>query len=188
MKTVAIALVLSALAVPASAAVVWDEGVNGDLSSDAANPTAIVFANGSNTISGIINGNPGIDRDFTTFTIGAGLMLSHVNLIVFSPDDIGFSAFNAGATSFVPSGSTNGSFLSGIHLDGLDVGMDLIPFFDTRSVTTNSLPAPNLGPGTCCWLIQQTGPLTQAYTVEFVVEPGMPVDPATWGNVKALYR
>jgi hypothetical protein len=187
MKTVAIVLLLAAMAVPASAAVVWNEGLNGDLSSSESAPTAISFGVGSNQIVGSINGLP-IDRDYITFTIGPGQSLAHVNLIAFSPDNTSFTAFNSGSTSYIPSASTNGSFLSGIHITASDVGSDLMVFFDTRNVTTNSLASPSLGPGTYCFMIQQTSPVLQNYTLDFVVEGALQTDSKTWGMIKALYR
>jgi hypothetical protein len=187
MKTLAIVMLLAAIAVPASAAVVWNESINGDLSSSEAAPTAISFGVGSNQILGTVSGSP-LDRDYITFTIGAGQTLSHLNLIAFSPDNLAFSAFNSGSTSFIPSGATNGLFLSGIHMSAADAGQDLMPFYDTRNVTTNSLPGPSLGPGTYCWMIQQTSPILQSYTVEFVIDGALRTDPQTWGMIKALYR
>ena len=187
MKTAAIILLLAVMAVPASAAVIWNEGLNGDLSSSESAPTVISFGVGSNQILGSINGLP-IDRDYITFTIGPGQTLAHVNLIAFSPDNLAFTAFNSGSTSFIPSGATNGSFLSGIHINASNVGQDLMPIFDTGNVTTNSLPGPSLGPGTYCWMIQQTSPVLQNYTIEFVINGALQTDEQTWGKIKAMYR
>lgn len=187
MKTIAIVLLLAVLAVPAEAAVIWNEGINGDLSSSEAAPTLISFGVGSNQIIGSVNGNP-LDRDYITFTIAPGQTLIHVNLISFSPDNLAFSAFNSGSTSFIPSGGTNGLFLSGIHISSADAGFDLLPFFDTRNVTTNSLASPSLGPGTYCWMIQQTSPVLQNYTVEFVIDGALNTSAETWGMIKSLYR
>jgi hypothetical protein len=187
MKALATALFLIVAALPAVAATVWDESVDGDLSSNAAAPTPIAFALGSNVLLGTVSGLP-LDRDYITFTIPADQVLSHLNLLELDPDNIAFTAFNSGSTSFIPSGSTNASFLSGIHITADDVGFDLMPFFDTRNVTTNSLPAPSLGPGTYCWLIQQTSAIVQSWQVEFVFEGVVPTEAATWGKIKALYR
>jgi hypothetical protein len=187
MKTFAIVLLLAAMAVPARAAVIWNEGINGDLSSSEAAPTSISFGIGSNQIIGTISGSP-LDRDYITFTIAPGQTLSHLNLIAFSPDNLAFAAFNSGSTSYIPSGATNGLFLSGIHMSSADVGQDLMVFFDTRNVTTNSLSSPSLGPGTYSWMIQQTSPLLQNYTVEFVIDGALQSDAATWGLIKSLYR
>lgn len=187
MKTIAIVVLLAAMAVPAGAAVIWNEGINGDLSSSEAAPTSLSFGIGTNQILGKISGSP-LDRDYITFTIAAGQTLSHVNLIEFSPDNLAFSAFNSGSTSFIPSGGTNGLFLSGIHMSAADAGQDLMPFYDTRNVTTNSLASPSLGPGTYCWMIQQTSPILQSYTVEFVIDGALQTDNRTWGMIKNLYR
>jgi len=187
MKTFAIVLLLAALAVPAGAAIVWDEGTNGDLSSNPAAPTPVVLLVGSNELLGTVNGNP-LDRDYITFTIPANQQLSHLTLIALSPNNLAFASFNSGSTSFAPSAATNASFLSGIHLDGNDVGDDLMLYFDTRNVTTNSLPLPMLGPGTYCWLIQQTSPIVQSWHVNFILEGTIATDATTWGKVKALYR
>jgi hypothetical protein len=187
MKIIAIVLLLAAMAVPANAAVIWNESINGDLSSSEAAPTSISFGVGTNSILGGVSGSP-LDRDYITFTIAPGQTLSHVNLISFGPDNPAFTAFNSGSTSFIPSGATNGSFLSGIHITSADVGFDLMPFYDTRNVTTNSLASPSLGPGTYCWMIQQTSPVTQNYSIDFVVDGALQTDAQTWGMIKALYR
>jgi hypothetical protein len=187
MKTLATALLVASLAVPASAAIVHDESLHGDLSTNDAAPTPLVFAVGSNDILGTVNGSP-LDRDYITFTIPPGFALSHLYLRAFSPDNIAFSSFNSGATSFIPSGATIGSFLAGIHVFGTDLNQDLMVFFDTRSVTTNSLSSGSLGPGTYSFLIQQTSAVLQSYRLEFVLEGVVATDQTTWGKVKALYR
>ena len=188
MKILAIALLVAALAVPAAnAATVWDEGINGDLSSSEAAPTSIALAVGSNVLAGTINGFP-LDRDYITFTIPAGFVLSGMNLVVFTPDNLAFSAFNTGSTSFIPTGATNGLFLSGIHITSADVGFNLLTFFDTRNVTTNSLASPSLGAGTYCWMIQQTSPIVQTWRVDMILQGVVATEPSTWGKVKSLYR
>ncbi len=192
MKLRATALLLVILAAPAGAATLWDESLNGDISSNAGAPTPLAFALGGNTIIGSVGNtaaNPG-ERDFVTFTIPAGRKLSAMNLISIFPDDnLGFAALNAGATSFVPSAATNGSFLAGIQVSGADLGTNMLIAFDQLSVTTNSLPAPELPSGTYSFLIQQTNQITQTYAIEFVVtEVGVPSGTTSWGQVKALYQ
>ncbi len=122
---------VAALACPAGAAVVHDETLNGDLSSNAAAPTALLFAPGGNTITGSVhNIAPTPDtRDYITFTIPAGHRLSDLNVLAYAPDNLGFASFNSGATSFVPSGATNASFLAGVHVSGSHVNTDLMPVF-----------------------------------------------------------
>src|SRR5262245_18121357 len=94
MKTLATDFLLVALALPAAAATIWDEGTNGDLANDQATPTLINFVTGSNTIIGTCNGNidagTPVDRDYITFTIPDGVILSHLWLHTWDPDDYGF--------------------------------------------------------------------------------------------------
>jgi hypothetical protein len=187
MKTLVTLALLMVLAVPATAAVVWDEGISGDLSTSEAAPTPIVFGLGSNTILGSC-GAPADTRDYITFTIPAGQMLTVLNLLAFAPDNVAFCSFNSGNTSFIPSAATDPLFLAGIHINASLIGTNLMPLFDTGAVTTNSLPAPVLPAGTYCFLIQQTSQVTINYGLEFVLEGGVPVRGSTWGAIKGLYR
>jgi hypothetical protein len=188
MKICAIVLFLVALAAPVSAGIVHDEAVNGDLATDPAAPTTLVFANGGNTIVGTTGNVTGtIDRDYITFNIPAEHKLIGLNLSLLAPDNIAFASFNAGTTSFIPNVANSPLFLAGIHISAANIG-DLMPQFVCCSVTTNHLPAPELGPGDYCFLIQQTSPILQSYTLEFVIAGPVAVDNTTWGAIKALYR
>lgn len=166
-------LVPAALLLPAHAAVVHDESVDGDLSSNAAAPTSLAFSLGSNVVSGTTfsANQPGGDRDFLTFTLGAGQQLASLRLLAYSPDDPGFIAFNAGPTGFVPDASTDANFLAGILISDLEVGADLLPLFVSSAVTTNSLAVPVLDPGTYTLVIQQTSSNLTSYSLDFAVVP-----------------
>jgi hypothetical protein len=190
MKTLATLLLLATLAPAAGAAVIWDESVNGDLSTDPNAPTPIVFANGSNTITGTVSNSAAVggDRDYITFTISAVQVISEINLLAYSPDNLSFLALNAGSTSFVPSAATNASFLSGIHVGASLVGSNLLIPFTTSSVTTNHLSTPLLMPGTYCFMIQQTNNIVESYSLEFVVQTPLPATNPTWGKLKSLYH
>jgi hypothetical protein len=170
---------------------VHDESVDGDLSSNPAAPTALALALGGNTVTGTTSNlpaNPG-ERDYITFTIGPGQKLVDLNLLAYSPNNLSFAAFNAGNTSFIPSGATDPFFLAGIHVSALSVGSDLMPEFVSSAVTTNSLLVAELGPGTYCFMIQQTNAVIQSYSLEFVLEEeGVQNESSTWGKVKGLYR
>lgn len=191
MKTLATLVLLLALAAPATAAIVHDEAVDGDLSSLAAAPTALLFTPGGNTVTGTVRNSNNVttgDRDFITFTVPAGNVLTGLNLLAYAPAFLSFAAFNAGVTSFVPGIATDASFLAGIHISGSELGMNLMPLFVGSAVTTNSLAAPQLDPGDYCFVIQQTGTALQSYSLEFVLDGPVPVDGPTWGAIKALYR
>jgi len=189
MKFLATLVLLASLAPAVRADVIHDEAVNGDLSSDPAFPTPVVFAGLSSTIHGTTGSSGGVvDRDYITFTIAPDRLLSGLVLRGLSPDNLAFASFNSGATSFVPSGATSGSFLAGIHISAAHVDQPLMPLFVTESVTTNSLAFPFLMPGTYCFLIQQTSAISQSYSLEFESAFVLPVLPETWGGVKARYR
>ena len=188
MKTCAIGFLLIALAVPVNAALVYNEAVDGDLGTDPLIPTALVFAVGSSTVTGTTSNIGTLDRDYITFTLAPGQKLIGLNLIAISPNNLAFTSFNAGATSYAPSAATAANFRSGIHINAVFIGVDLMPFYVSDSVTGNSLPAPELGPGTYCFLIQQTSPILQSYSLEFVVSGPVPAAQSTWGSVKALYQ
>ena len=188
MKLCATILLLVALAVPVSAAN-HNEGIDGDISSDPNAPTLLILAVGSNTVTGTTDNLTGtVDRDYVTFNVPPGHVLTGLTLISFAPNNLAFASFNAGNTSFVPSGATAASFLAGIHVDGSMVAGNLMTFFVSSSVTGNSLPAPNLGPGDYTFLMQQTSPLTTSYSLDFILEGSVGTSESTWGGVKALYR
>lgn len=184
-------LALVFLLVPAAhAGVVHNEGVNGDLSTNPAAPTALVFAAGGNTVIGSVTSAAAASdpRDYITFTIPAAHKLAHLNLLSYSPPGLAFAAFNAGATSFIPDFTTDPFFLSGIHVGGADVGTDLMPLFVSSNVTSNALPEPLLDPGTYCFLIQQANTTLTNYQMEFVLESAVPTRSSSWGMIKSLYK
>jgi hypothetical protein len=161
---------------PAHAAIVWSENINGDLSSNPAATTAIVFQLGSNIINGSVF--TGTDtRDYITFTLTPGQDLVSLRLLVYddlgtgTPNDgnTGFHAINLGATSFIPDFSTIGNFLGGNHL-APPVGVDLLPELASAPLGGTGFTVP-LGPGTYSYLVQQTGPQQSGYSIEFNVTP-----------------
>lgn len=190
MKPLATLALLAVLALPAGAAVVHDETVNGDLSTNPAAPTALAFSLGGNAVIGSVRntGTPPDAQDYITFTVPANHLLNALNLLSFSPTNIAFAAFNAGTTSFIPDLATDPLFLSGIHVTGSDTGTNLMPLFVTSNVTSNALPDPWLGPGNYCFLIQQANAITTSYRLEFVLDGAVPTHASTWGVIKRLYR
>lgn len=190
MKILATLALTAALAVPAGAAVVHDEAVNGDLSTNPAAPTPLAFAPGGNTIIGSVRnaGTPTDPRDYITFTVPSGQKLLSLNLISYATINISFAAFNSGATSFVPDVTTDPQFLAGIHIDPSLTGTNLMPLFVTNNVTSNALADPWLNAGTYCFLIQQANTTLTPYQLEFVLDGSVPAGSSTWGSIKRLYR
>lgn len=169
----------------ANAVSVWDETVNGDLSSDPLTPTTINFAAGDNEISGSVQAS-GDTRDYFTFTLLAGQqlvgieLLNYTDLNTLGPGNRGFHAINAGATSFIPGGGTAGNFLGGDHLDATDV--DLLSNLAAATLAGTGFSSP-LGAGTYTYLVQQTGPQLTGYEINFQVVPL----PAMWPLFAAAF-
>lgn len=81
MKTTTRLLGASAIALvgaTASADIIWDEAIDGDLSSDNLNPTQLTFVPGSNEVFGDTAPNSNLDPDFFSFEIPVGYELSSV--------------------------------------------------------------------------------------------------------------
>ena len=169
---------LALLTATASAATIWTETSNGDLSSNEAAPTSLVVVLGSNIISGNVNGTTDA-RDYVTFTILPGQSLGAIQLLDY--DDLntgtagdgntGFSAINLGATSFIPSAGTVGSFLGANHLTSGQIGENILAGLGSAGLGAAGFAGGTLGPGTYSFLVQQTGPQLTGYSVNLVVVP-----------------
>jgi hypothetical protein len=180
-----LALVAQALLllVATSALADWDEGVDGDLSTNEAAPTPLALVVGSNVIAGSVV-SPGDVRDYVTFTVGPGQQLTALNQLAYfdipggGPGNRGYHAINAGATSFIPSAGNSSSFLGGNHLDPLPPGTDMLPGLAAAPLAGVGFTVP-LGPGTYSYLVQQTGPQQNGYELELVIvstaTPGLPL-------------
>ncbi len=163
------------LCIPASAVVVFDESTMGDLSTDPLAPTALDFSVGFNEIIGSVS-TPDDTRDIITFTIDDGFQLvglfqlQYEDLDIGGPGNTGFHAINLGDTTFVPSGTTAGSFLGGAHIVEVPSTTNLLETLAAAPQAGTGFTAP-LGPGTYTYLIQQTGPELTGYTMSFEVAP-----------------
>ena len=188
MRTWAAFLFLLGMATTAGAGVIWDESVNGNLSTNPDAPTPITFSIGSNIINGSCGNVSAQVRDYVAFNVGPLDTLTAINLLAYAPDNTGFCAINYGTTSVIPNGDTIGFFMAGLHISQADVGSNLLDLFVTRSVTIENLSDPYLVPGDYVFEIQQTSPLIVTYSLEFVLSGPVAVQPSTWGSIKALYR
>lgn len=168
MKTLtqlACTLILCGTLSPAAiAAVVHDEGVDGDLSNDNTTPTAISLAPGSNLIIGSHTNNP-LDRDLFTITINAGEQLDSLVLAAYTnTDDQSFLGFEEGNTftDFFGSGATFNFALIGADA-GVSLGDDLL----------DDVAGGPLGAGVYSFWLQETGGVV-TYTLDLQVS-AMPV-------------
>lgn len=155
----------------AASAATLDEAVDGDFSTDGANPTAITLDLGANIIAGTSTSDPQ-DRDFITFTIGAGQSLD--SLVLNTLDTTLFNSAFLGiidAASFpTPIDSVTPFDLLGFILfDQTWVGADLLEGVND----TNDNPINQLGPGTySIWYQETTAETAYSFTANLVPEPG----------------
>ncbi|MEL6498139.1 MAG: GC-type dockerin domain-anchored protein [Planctomycetota bacterium] len=165
---------------------VHNEAADGDLSDDASAPTNLALILGSNIVEGEVNlSNDTVngDRDFVTFSVPVGQVLSGLTLLDWNPDNIGFIAVNAGDTGFVPSGATNAEFLAGALVATGNVGDNILNTFVSQSVTQNALTEAVLPAGDYTFVIQQTSNLIQDYALDFILtETNEPCLPDTNGD------
>ena len=151
-----------------SAAVIYDEGVSGDLSGAFATPTAVTISNGTNSVVGQVglNGDTGAtngqDADYFTFTVGPGLSIT--SLTVDS-----YTAVGSGSGSFL-------GFIAGSSFGGQTGGdIDASVIFNAASGEILDDLGGTLGPGSYSFWIQETAQTTVDYTVTFTQIP----EPAT---------
>lgn len=146
-----------------SAATVWDEGVNGDLSGNPMTPTAIVLGIGENLVTA--QTSPG-DPDYFTITIAAGQQLDGIFMKEYldGTDSLfwGILAGSSTATSAQPGG---GDLLTGGLTDVNEVGLNILSLPDFGQP---SLTPPTLGPGDYIVWFNETA-TTDNYTVDLQV-------------------
>ena len=174
-------------AAPASAAVVYDETVSGDLSNSGLSPTPIAFALGSNTVTGTTghDSTGAIDRDYFTFTIGAGQALTAINVLQ-GTQTIGLSFFGIQSGSQVTlatNSATAAGLLGWTHYDASDVGTNIL---DDIGIAGNGSPGFTgpLGAGTYSVWLQEISPGGAVpYGFDFVVV-SVP-EPSPWAMLLA---
>lgn len=153
----------------ARADIVYDEQRQGDFSDDRFAPTPLPLSVGSNQLIGIIEGEDGmggLDRDYFTITIPAGLQLSSILLESYmSTDFAAFAGIQPGAVFPDDPDSVRPGDLMGWTLFGPgNVDQDLLPQIGANG---RRFTAP-LGAGTYTFWVQQIGPFTD-YTWNFEV-------------------
>lgn len=162
-----------ACAAGASAGVVWNETVNGDLSDNWLAPSAGVLGLGSNTVAGITGerDDGSVDRDYITIFIPAGLILSEIiHVDYFSNDQVAFLGVQQGSTMPDPNTVTAESLLGWTLIGPSTVGTDLFNGLSTPRYPGGGFFPLVEGPATYTFWIQQTGEST-LYEIDFVTVP-----------------
>lgn len=149
-------------AATASAGIIYDEGVSGDLSGSFAAPTLLSLGVGANTVVGQMgpNGNTGAvggnDADYFTFTLGSGETLDSITVdtYAFSPTDPGVSFFG-----YVMSVAFAGQGIGDI--DGF------VLFNGASGDILDDIAAGALGAGDYAFWVQETSQNTIDYQLTF---------------------
>lgn len=169
-RTIALAgLVAAAFAQSAAAVTIWDEGTDGDLSTDPAAPTSVTVAIGTNTVIGsTVGSDQGPDRDVFTFTVPDGSALTQLLLTSFvSDDDLAFLALQAGPVITDPGSADD--LLGWLHPSAAFVGTDILDDIG-QGAGAIGFTGP-LGPGTYTLLMQQGDPQPVAYGFDLIIDP-----------------
>jgi len=153
-------------AVTASAAVIWDEAIDGSLSTDRNSPTNMgTLATGSNDLIGTTVS--GISK-FFSITIGSGSELSALIVEDWqSVDDLGFLGVVSGTPFTVDPASPNVTELLGyVHYGTLDVGQNILSNLGSGPGSQGFTGA--LGAGTYSFWVRQGGPDPATWDLNFV--------------------
>ena len=174
-KTVLSISALAAFTTAASADLMWDEAIDGDLSGDYLNPTQL-FTKGVNnhviftTIGAGENGGDQ-DREYFTFTVAEGYELASIVLdgFVTSPEtNLGFIGIAAGSAFPTPPTAPDVTSLLGYYLPGVsDIGGDILQAMG-QGGGSQGFSGP-LGAGSYTFWAQETGPSTDEWDLNFVV-------------------
>ncbi|MAJ47579.1 MAG: hypothetical protein CBC35_10000 [Planctomycetes bacterium TMED75] len=159
----------------ASADLMWDEAIDGDLSSDYLNPTQL-FTKGVNnhviftTIGAAENGGDQ-DREYFTFEVAQGYELVSIVLDGFETDpetNLGFIGIANGSVFPTPPGAPDPTQLLGYYLLGVsDVGSDILQAMG-QGGGSQGFSGP-LGAGSYTFWAQETGPSTDNWDLNFIV-------------------
>lgn len=154
------------MATSARAGVVWDEGVDGDLSNDRLAPDAVSLSVGGNLLIGSVVGG---DRDYLTITIPNGAVLSGLSLDAYtSTDDWSFIGIQAGSTFTEPPTGTDPANLLGWVLFGTpNEGTDILDDMGTGDDAIGFIPP--LAAGEYTLWIQETSSKLSGYTFNLQV-------------------
>ena len=155
------------------------EADSGDFSNDAANPTAVALANGSNLLSGSVVGGDSADLDYVTVNIPEGHVLAAADLVSYESGNgnaVSFIGIQEGTAFTEPADNPNPANLLGLLLFGVDAaGTDILPSLGAGANPFGGddaigFEAP-LGAGDYTFWIQETSPNVTAYSIDLVVEP-----------------
>jgi hypothetical protein len=165
------AAVFASMSTLASASIIWDESVDGDLSGDRLNPTTLNLGLGANNVLGAMAAG---DLEYVHIHLQPGQSLTGLYLRGYeSVDQLAFMGLQAGTTFTEDANAPNPANMLGWVLFGpSELNQDLLPMLGNQVGTIGFTP-PLTGSDYTFW-IQQTGQDT-TYEFEFQTVP----EPAT---------
>lgn len=172
-RAFAVAFLLSAPSL--ALAVDWDEGLDGDLSSDQFAPTDFgILAEGAHTVSGATEADTP-DRDFWTFDIAPGTELASIVLNSYSGPAGGGSFFaiedGVGFSTLTDASGYLGTTLVG-NIAGAQAGDDVLDDLGGALFGGAGFTGA-LGPGSYTLWFQETGDVTEySFTLNVTPAPG----------------
>ena len=169
-------VLLFILAASAPASTVYNEAVSGDLSNSGLGPTVLPVSVGSNEIIGTTgSGANGIDRDYFTINVPAGLQIT--NLIELAGTHVGGGvsviAVQSGPQVTVsPNTGTASGLLGWDHYGPTSVDLDILPRMGISQVGSTGFSAP-LPAGAYSFWIQDfnSGTFNYAFDVRLAATP-----------------
>ena len=134
-------------------AVVYDESINGDLSNSGLSPTVVSMALGSNQVWGTVGTANGVDLDYFTFTIQAGLQLSSITVLpgTQSGGALSFIGLQSGSQVTVPPDTQTAAGLLGWwHYSPSDINTDILAKMATPAMGSTGFTPPLPSGATPC--------------------------------------
>jgi PEP-CTERM motif len=152
----------------------YDETTSGDLSNNGLAPTFVSVAAGSNLVTGVTGrpgngGGTGTDRDYFTFTVPAGYMLSTLKVQpgTAALGTLAFIGIQAGAQLTVPTGGPAVDLLGWSHYNADDIGSDILARIGTGGGSIGFVGA--LPAGSYSVWIQEFNPGVAPYGFDFTL-------------------
>jgi len=151
----------------------------GGFSSTGLSPTVLTFSAGSNQIFGSNGTGATSVRDYVSFTVSSGLLVTAINMLDTTPiGNIGFIGIEAGNQLTLPTNTTTAAGLLGWHhYVPTDRNTDILPLMAVPANGSSGFTPP-LPAGTYTLWIQDSSPGTFNYGFDVQLSP-VP-EPATW--------
>jgi hypothetical protein len=164
-------LVLGLFTSAASGQILWNESTQGDLSGDRLVPTALSLSTGSNLLTA--TSGPG-DREYLTFTIPTGKVLSGITLVSYAGlDGTAFLGIQQGSVfTEPPSGTVVGNLLGYAHFGTGPgtVGGNILPAVG-QGAGAQGFTAPLPAASYAVWLQQLGSPATYQFNFAVTAVP-----------------